>query len=134
MANAIDLALRSLFIFESGYITFRETAKICSMNLATLAGYNGFFSLQIVVNAMSSTFTMLVVLVASASVAMSNMGESQKPNMPHVFQNEKQLSQYLQALDDYYMLLGKPRFGRSFQDGAEYKRWNSPYAEFLRTF
>lgn len=58
----------------------------------------------------STLVAMLMVLVASASVSMANMGESQKPNMPHVFQNEKQLSQYLQALDDYYLLLGKPRF------------------------
>ncbi|XP_077525189.1 pro-neuropeptide Y-like isoform X1 [Amblyomma americanum] len=81
----------------------------------------------------STLVAMLVVLMASASVSLANMGESQKPNMPHVFQNEKQLSQYLQALDDYYLLLGKPRFGRSFQDSNELKRWNSPYAEYLRT-
>ncbi|XP_075549023.1 pro-neuropeptide Y-like isoform X1 [Dermacentor variabilis] len=81
----------------------------------------------------STLVAMLMVLVASASVSMANMGESQKPNMPHVFQNEKQLSQYLQALDDYYLLLGKPRFGRSFQDSYETRRWNLPYTEFLRT-
>ncbi|XP_077564922.1 pro-neuropeptide Y-like [Haemaphysalis longicornis] len=81
----------------------------------------------------STLVVMIVVLVASASVSVANMGESQKPNMPHVFQNEKQLSQYLQALDDYYLLLGKPRFGRSSPENYEAKRWNLPYTEFLRT-
>ncbi|KAL3243097.1 hypothetical protein MRX96_047624 [Rhipicephalus microplus] len=39
--------------------------------------------------------------------------QRRKPAMPPIFISEQQLLQYLKELDDYYLIIGKPRFGRS---------------------
>lgn len=65
-----------------------------------------------------ATCLLLLVPMFSMVLLWTAGGEAgplhrRKPPMPPVFHTEQQLVQYLRELDDYYLVLGKPRFGRS---------------------
>ena len=44
--------------------------------------------------------------------ALTGSAEAQYPDRPDVFKTTKELRKYLSALDSFYAITGRPRFGR----------------------
>ncbi|XP_077525192.1 uncharacterized protein LOC144136593 isoform X2 [Amblyomma americanum] len=61
--------------------------------------------------------TVLCLILAGSVAQEAGALQRRKPSMPPVFHTEQQLLQYLRELDDYYLFIGKPRFGRSVPRG-----------------
>lgn len=71
---------------------------------------------------------LVLVLVCSLTILNSNATEyPTPPPVPAKFENAKEIQTYLGKLHNYYMIVGRPRFGkRSF--ASEVESNESPYA------
>ena len=59
-----------------------------------------------------------LLLLANISSAQDMTGP---PERPEFFRNPAELREYLKALNEYYAIVGRPRFGRSAPSS---RRWN----------
>lgn len=68
-------------------------------------------------NLLAGSLTLLLLL-ATFATAQDMTGP---PERPEFFRNPAELREYLKALNEYYAIVGRPRFGRSAPSGS---RWN----------
>ncbi|GFY40467.1 uncharacterized protein TNIN_168381 [Trichonephila inaurata madagascariensis] len=73
------------------------------------------------------TSTLLFAVVVQASMNNGEQGEiiAELPTQPMVFNTPDELRTYLQELDKYFAIVGRPRFGRTLGNG--YSRNIYPY-------
>ncbi|GBM54644.1 hypothetical protein AVEN_214618-1 [Araneus ventricosus] len=71
--------------------------------------------------------TLLCVVTVQASMNNGEQGEiiAELPTQPMVFNTPDELRTYLQELDKYFAIVGRPRFGRTLGNG--YSRNIYPY-------
>nr|WIU44171.1 conotoxin precursor unclassified superfamily [Conus ebraeus] len=60
--------------------------------------------------ALLSALLVISLVVAEVTCGEARMGP---PERPQVFQRPEDLVNYLKALNEYYAIVGRPRFGRS---------------------
>ncbi|XP_048779585.1 pro-neuropeptide Y-like [Ostrea edulis] len=72
------------------------------------------------------TYSLLLVLVVALLCVWTAFGNDSlsPPSRPSAFRSPAQLRKYLKALNDYYAIVGRPRFGKrnneySFSDMDE---------------
>ncbi|GIY77957.1 uncharacterized protein CDAR_573001 [Caerostris darwini] len=73
------------------------------------------------------TCTLLLAVSIQASMNNGEQGEiiAELPTQPMVFNTPDELRTYLQELDKYFAIVGRPRFGRTLGNG--YSRNIYPY-------
>ncbi|KAF8764513.1 pro-neuropeptide Y-like [Argiope bruennichi] len=71
--------------------------------------------------------TLLCAIAVQASINNGEQGEiiAELPTQPMVFNTPDELRTYLQELDKYFAIVGRPRFGRTLGNG--YSRNIYPY-------
>ncbi|XP_011448178.3 pro-neuropeptide Y isoform X1 [Magallana gigas] len=73
-------------------------------------------------NGIMQTSSLLAVLLVTLLSVWTVLGNDSllPPNRPSRFSSPGQLRQYLKALNDYYAIVGRPRFGKRDSEFSSY--------------
>jgi len=75
-------------------------------------------------------FFCVIFVALIADVYGSPDGVPGPPRRPPVFSSPEELKDYLQALNEYFAIVGRPRFGRSVNKRSAYRRSNAEESLF----